>query len=97
MNKVWTRTDGKVRVEPIGNIPMLVNTNGADNATCPECGQYNAMLPNFGVNDLATCRNCNYLSRVTEDYGNPDDVALSNIEAEQAYFDSMDMFSDVDF
>ena len=50
------------------NVPVVVNANGNDNASCPRCGHYNALLGNGNydgenhrtANEFHECRDCGY-------------------------------------
>lgn len=47
-------------------LETITNTNGADNASCPNCGHYNAMLGGWGDKEPATCRDCGHQAYVVE-------------------------------
>lgn len=44
------------------NLPTVINTNGRDYASCPNCRHYNAMMPY--PEGYAKCRDCGYLAIV---------------------------------
>jgi hypothetical protein len=53
-------------------LPRIVNNNGRDYASCPNCKHYHAMMPEF---DYASgerfnyCRDCGTLGYVTQPTG----------------------------
>ncbi len=59
-------------------LETIINTNGADNASCPRCGNYNAMLTNYSYRGdeatdgkgLSTCRDCGHQAYVVTEGAN---------------------------
>lgn len=66
----WTLgRNNERRVEPVGDIwftIVLPAEPGGDNPTCPQCGRNNAMMPEFGVNNLVYCRDCMFLCKAID-------------------------------
>lgn len=61
-------------IRPKDSYPVVVNRNGADNASCPKCGHYNAMLGTGEYtedvhrrdDEIHSCRDCGYKALVRE-------------------------------
>lgn len=52
-------------------MTTIVNQNGRDNASCPRCKHYNAMLgeeydakPEESIGEICKCRDCGFIARV---------------------------------